>query len=275
MTDFATPADVINGLAKCTSAGFSQDIQKATITTASGFDYSGWTAGGNPAGGAFPTAWAHPTHLTLGALNPRQINPETGKTMRLLYAEIRPSVANQTYIFHDRIGHMGGLSGTSVAAQSVNATLTAAAADGRCEATGGDVEWWLEWYQATGSTAVNATVNVTYSDDSTGNVVVALPASVPAFRMYRIPPSSGNLSIKAVNTVTLSASTLTAGNFGVTAADRKFAFAADVANKPWVADYPLLAMADLGKNACLFVRTYAAGTAFGTLTGNIRAGVSA
>lgn len=274
MTDFATQDAVINGLATCTAAGFSQDLQKGTITTVSGFDYSGWTCGGNPAAGVAPTTWAHPTHLTLGALNPRQINPAVGKTMRTLYAELRPSVANQVYILHDRIGHMASLNGTLTTAQTVNATLTAAAADGRCEAGGGDVEWWLEWYTATGSTAVNATVNVTYSDDSTGNVVVALPASVPAGRMYRIPPSSGNLSIKAVNNVTLSASTLTVGNFGVTATDRKFAFSVAAANTPWVADWAMLAMADLGRNACLFARTYAAGTAFGTLTGNIRAGVA-
>ena len=274
MTDFATQSDVINGLARCTASGFSQDINKNSITTVSGFDYSGWTCGGNPAAGSAPTSWAHPTHLTTGALNPRQINPAVGATMRLLYAELRPSVGSQTYIFHDRIGHMGSLSGISTTAQTVNATLTAAAADGRCEANGGDVEWWLEWYSATGSTAVNATVNVTYSDDSTGNVVVALPASVPVGRMYRIPPSSGNLTIKGVNTVTLSATTGTQGNFGVTATDRKFAFSNAAANTAWVADWAMLAMADLGRNACLFCRTYAVGTTFGTLAGNIRAGVA-
>ena len=249
-------------------------MAKATITTVSGFDYSGWMAGGNPAAGVAPTTWAHPTYSTLGALNPRMVNPAAGKTCRILAASLRYSVANQPVIIRDRVGHMGGLSGTSIAAQTVNATLTTPAADGRCEASGGDVDWWLEWYAATGSTGCNATVAVTYNDDTTGNVVVALPASVPAYRRYRIPPSSGNRSIKSIQTVTLSISTGTAGNFGVTATERKFQFSVPTANAEFIADWALLGMPDIGSNACLEHSVYAVGTALGVLTGNIRAGVA-
>lgn len=274
MTDFTSESSVINGLARCTINGFSQDIAKATITTVSGFDYSGWLSGGNPVAGVAPTTWAHPTQATLGALNPRYINPAAGTTCRILAASFRPSVANQPCIIRDRIGHMAGLSGTSVAAQTVNATLTTPAADGRCEASGGDVDWWLEWYTATGSTACNATVAVTYSDNSTGNVVVALPVSVPASRRYRIPPSSGNLSIKGITSVTLSISTGTAGNFGVTATERKIQFSVPTANTEWNADWALTNMPDIGSNACLETSVFATGTAFGTLTGNFRAGTA-
>lgn len=273
MSDITTNDLVIAALARCTSAGFSQDIAKASITTASGFDYSGWTCGGNPVAGSAPTTWAHPTQATAGAWNPRMVNPAAGKTCRLLFAGLRFSVANQPVIFRDRLGHMGGLSGTSTSAQTVGATLTTPAADGRCEAGGGDVDWWMEIYTALGSTGVNATFAVTYSDNSTGNVVVAVPASVPAARRIRIPPSSGNRSIKAISTVTLSATTGTAGNFGVTATDRKFQFSVAAANTEWVADWALLGMPDLGSNACLEASVFAVGTAFGTITGNIRAGV--
>jgi hypothetical protein len=274
MTDFSTESSVINGLARCTINGFSQDIAKATITTVSGFDYSGWLAGGNPVAGVAPTTWAHPTQATAGALNPRYINPAAGTTCRILAASLRPSVANQPYILRDRLGHMAALSGTSVAAQTVNATLTTPAADGRCEAGGGDVDWWIEWYVVTGSTAINMTVAVTYSDNSTGNIVVAIPASVPASRRYLIRPSSGNLSIKAVNTLTNSASTLTAGNYGITATERKVQFSVPVANTEWNADWALTNMPDLGSNACLELSTFAIGTAFGTMTGNLRAGTA-
>lgn len=273
MTDFATEADIIAGLAACVAAGFSQDIAKATITTASGFDYSGWMMGGNPAAGVAPTTWATPTKDTLGALNPRMVNPATGKTCRILFCAFRPSVANQPYIIRDRVGHMGGLNGTLTTAQTVNASLTTPSADLRCEAGGGNVDWWIEIYTALGSTGVNATLAVTYSDNSTGNVVVAIPASVPAYRRIRIPPSSGNLSIKAISTCTLSATTGTAGNFGITATERKFQFSVPTANTDWVADWAQLAMPGIGSNACLELSTFAVGTAFGTMTGNFRAGV--
>lgn len=273
MSDITTQDLVIAGLAGCAVAGFSQDVAKASITTVSGFDYSGWTCGGNPAAGVAPTTWVHPTQATLGAINPRYVNPAAGKTARILFAALRPSVANQPYIIRDRLGHMAGLSGTSVAAQTVGATLTTPAADGRCEAGGGDVDWWLEWYTATGSTGINVTLAVTYNDGSTGNVVVAIPASVPAGRRYRIPPSSGNRSIKAISTATNSATTGTAGNYGVTATDRKFQFSVPVANTDWIADWATINMPDIGSNACLELSTFAVGTAFGTMTGNFRAGV--
>ncbi len=277
MTDFASENDVIAGLANFASAGFSQDVAKTSITTVSGFDYSGWTMPGNPAVGVAPTTWASPTASTAGAWNPRYINPAAGKTCRILFAGLRYSVAAQPVIFCDRVGHMGGLSGIVTTAQTVGTAatmLSTPAADLRCEAGGGDLEWWIEIYSALGSTGVNFTCAVTYSDNSTGNVVVAIPASVPANRMYRIPPSSGNLTIKGISTVTLSATTGTAGNFGITATDRKFQFSVATANTDWIADWATLGMPDIGSNACLFPRIFATSSAAGIITGNIRAGVA-
>lgn len=274
MTDFATTDDIIAALAACGTVGVNQDLYKASITTVSGFDYSGWTCAGNPAAGAAPTTWATPTNATTGALNRKHTNGLSTQTLRILAAQLRPSVGNQPYIFRDRLGHMGGLSGTSTSAQTVNGSLTTPADDGRCSADGSDVEWWLEWYTATGSTAVNATVAVTYSNDSTGNIVVAIPASCPAFRRYRITPASGNLYIKAITSVTLSATTGTAGNFGVTATNRIFAFSVAASNSEWAADWALLGMPVIGRNCCLECSTYAIGTSFGSIVGNIRAGAA-
>lgn len=276
MTDFATEADVIAGLAACTSAGFSQDIAKISLTSVANFDYSGWMMTGAPMVGVAPTTWANPTQATQGAWVPRYVNGGATATCRILFAALRLSVANQPLVICDRVGHMAGLSGTSTAAQTVgtaSSELTTPASDGRCEASGGDVDWWLEWYTATGSTAVNATCAVVYDDNSTANIVVALPASVPAYRMYPIRPGTAGRSIKGITSITLSASTLTAGNFGVTATERKFQFSAPAANAEFVADWATLGMPDLGRNACLFGRFFATSTALGQVTGNIRAGV--
>lgn len=272
MSDFATPDDIVAGLAGVYTAGFNSDILKATITTANGFTYSGWTTGGYPAAGVAPTTWATCTKATLGALNPFMVNPGAGTTGRILYASLIPSVANQPYVIVDRLGAMAGLSGTSVAAQTVGSSLATPAASGRCQSNGSDVQWWLEWYTATGSTAVNVTCAVTYSDDSTGNVVVAIPASVPAFRTYAINSASAGKSIKSVNTVTLSASTLTAGNFGVTAINRKFSFSVPTANQVFNADWAMLGMPIAMPDTCLTTMCVSIGTAYGTLTGTIKAG---
>jgi hypothetical protein len=274
MTDFATESDVIAGMAGCSAAGFSQEIVKNSITTVAAFEYSGWTMGGNPIAGVAPTAWAHPNQTTVGALTPRYINGGATTTCRILFVDLRPSIANTPYIIRDRVGHMAGLSGTSVAAQTVNATLTTPAADGRCEASGGDVEWWLEWYTTTGTTGINMTVAVTYNDDTTGNVVIAIPASCPAYRRYRIPPSSANRSIKSIQTVTNSATTGTAGSYGVTATQRKFSFSCLAANIPFIGDWASLGMPVMGRNACLEIGSLTVtGTAFGTIAGKICAGV--
>lgn len=272
MSDFATPDDVVAGLAHCASSGFNQDFAKNSITTASGFDYSGWTMGGAPAAGATPTSWATPTFATLGSLNPKMVNPGAGTTGRILYASFFYTVANQPVIIVDRVGHMGGLSGTVTTAQSVGSSLTTPAADGRCLASGADVQWWLEWYSATGSTGVNATCAVTYDDNSTGNVVVALPASVPAFRCYPIRSASANRTIKSVDSVTLSATTGTAGNFGVTATNRKFSFSVPVANQVYNADWASLGMPTCMPNTCLFPMFWASSTATGVLNGTMKAG---
>ena len=261
MTDFATASDVVSALAAAGNGGpgFRQEFYKTSLTSVAAFDYSGWMMAGAPAAGVAPTTWAHPTFATVGAWNPKQVNVTT-QTMRLLL-----------YI-RDRIGHMGGLSGIVTTAQTVGATLTAPAADGRCDASGNDVEWFLEWFTATGGTGVNATCAVTYDDNSTGNVVVALPATVPAYRMYRINSAVAGRTIKGVTSVTLSATTGTAGNFGVTATRKLSAAFLAVANYNDTRDWAKLAMPEIGNNACLFGTFYTTTTTLGVVLGSLVAG---
>lgn len=274
MTDFATEADVINGLTKSPSVGFDQLLYKTSIATTANQHTSGWTMAGNPGAGAAPTTWAHPTNATAGAWNKNHNHGAAGTTCRILYADLRLSVANQPLVICDRLGHMAGLSGLLTTTQTVGATLTTPAADGRCEANGGDVDWWVEFYVNGGATVTNATIAVTYSDNSTGDIVQAWNISAVALKMVQIVPAVAGLSIKSVNSITLSANTGSAGNFGVTATERKFQCSVPLANTSWVADWQQLGMPDLGTNACLFGRFWATTTATGTVIGNIRAGVA-
>lgn len=273
MSDFANEDNIAAGLAGADTgvSGCAQDFYKTTLTAVAAFYYSGWLMGGAPAAGVAPTAWATPTKATVGCWCPKLVNGGP-KTNRVLLTEITQANPGQNLILGDRVGHMGGLSGTSVAAQTVNGTLTTPAAGGRCAADGSDVMWFLEWYVATGSTAITATVNVTYNDDSTGNVTVSLPASVPASRMYPILPAVAGKTINGVNTVTNSATTGTAGNYGVTAYKRLGSSSVLTASYTDKQDYAYLGMRKVGDDACVVGFFYTTTTSLGIVHGTITIG---
>lgn len=220
MGDFATTADIVSAVNGVGHIGGRRFFNKNTITTVAALYYSGWTCGGIPAAGATPGAAATCTQATTGAL--ATFNPAlSGGTLRLLEWNFGQTTSNSNTMLYDRLAHMGGLSGTVTTAQTVNVNLTTPSADGRCSSVGADCEWFLEWFAATGATAVNATVSYTNEAGTAGRtVVIALPASVPIGRMYSILPATPDLAIKSVETVTLSASTLTAGSFGVVVGKR-------------------------------------------------------
>ena len=200
-------------------------LDKASIAPqAAGTYVSLWRATGQPGQGAIPTAAAVCNNTLVGAMNfTQQTGPATSYGA---YMEVSTSNNAMTVEIHDRIAHMGGLNGTLTTAQTVGIDLltmqgTSNLVNRMGYANYSDVSWWLEWYTATGSTAVTATVAVTYDDGTTGTIAVLLAAMRPASFMQSlnglIPAAQAGKYIRAVSTVTLSATTGTAGNFGVTA----------------------------------------------------------
>ena len=193
-------------------------LDKASIGNAvAGQVFSLWRATGVPGQGAIPTTAAVCTSALTGAI------PFTNQTAPIeIYHAYQVIAAGNTAAgleFHDRLAHMGGLSGTVTTAQGA-LTLAGVSADRIGPTNYSAVSWWLEWYTDTGATNVNATVNVTYDDDSTGNLaVIALGVTARAGRMFPLIPLTAGRNIKAVNSVTLSATTGAAGNFGITATD--------------------------------------------------------
>ncbi len=236
-------------------------VAKASIaSTANGQFHSLWRATGQPGTGATPTAVAVPDVDTVGAIRfAQQIAPATSY-IGLLEANCTNS--GTTLEIHDRICHMGGLSGIVATAQTVNMDLSTLLATNNLDARKGDanysdVQWWLEWYADTGATVVTATVNVTYNDGTTGNLTaVSLAATRRASFMqplnYLIPAGVAGKYIRGVNTVTLSATTGTAGNFGVTATRYRAANFMPVANARFTADWAALGLPEVANDACLF-----------------------
>jgi hypothetical protein len=219
-----------------------------------------WREPGQPAAGAIPTAVATCNNATLGGVNfTQQTSPATSY---LGLFECASTVGGQTVEIHDRLAHMGGLSGTVTTAQTVGLDLAALLATDNIAARIGDsnysdVLWWLEWYTATGTTAVTATVNVTFNDGTSNNLsAVSLAASRPAGLMVNlntfVQAADAGKFIRDVNSVTLSATTGTAGNFGVTATRYRAASFAPLANARYTQDWAQLGLPSIPNAACLF-----------------------
>ena len=251
-------------------------MDKANIVSqAAGTYVSLWRATGQPGQGAIPAATATCNNTTVGVMGfTQQVSPATSY---IVYTELATSNSAMTLEIHDRLAHMGGLNGTLATAQTVSLDInTLAGTDNISERKGdanfSDISWWLEWYTATGSTVVTATVNVTYNDGTTGNLTgLPLAATRPASFMVAlntlVPSASAGKFIRGVNTVTLSATTGTAGSFGVTATRLKATVGSPIANFKVVADWAQLGLPHIPNSSALFPIVLTSTTASGTVRG--------
>lgn len=236
-------------------------VDKSSITnTAIGQFHSLWRASGQPGVGAIPTTAASCDNTLLGSMQFAQQTAPATSYLGIL--EALTANVSTTIEIHDRLAHMGGLSGTVTTAQTVNVDLDAIGATDNVDVRKGDsnysdVQWWLEWYTDTGGTAVTATVNVTYNDGTSGNLTgIALGTSRRASFMqplnYLIPSADSGKYIRDVNTVQLSATTGTAGNFGVTATRYRAATFNPTANARFTSDWASLGLPEIPNESCLF-----------------------
>lgn len=255
-------------------------IDKVTIASQTANSFASlWRATGQPGQGAIPTTAAVCDHTLTGAIGFAQQTGDTKSYLGIL--EGGCTNASSTLEIHDRLMHMGGLSGTVTTAQTVNLDIFANLSTSNLDARKGnanysDVQWWLEWYTATGGTAVTATVNVTYNDGTSANLTgVSLTATRPASHMIPlnglIPAADSGKYIRDVNTVTLSATTGTAGNFGVTATRYRASLFKPLANARFTADWAGLGLPEIPNSSCLFCiqQTVATSTGAVRATGKI------
>ena len=251
-------------------------LDKASIASQTANSYcSLWRATGQPGQGAIPTVVATCNNTTVGTIGfNQQISPSTSYGA---YLEIATGNAAMTMELHDRLANMGGLNGTLTTAQSVNLDLnTLLATDNigtrKGDANYSDVQWWLEWYTATGVTAVTATIAVTYNDGTTGNLsVLSLAATRPASHMIPlnslIPSAQSGKFIRGIVSVTLSATTGTAGNFGVTVTRPRMTLSSPFANFKFIADWAQLGLPEIYNSSAIFPIVLTSTTSTGTVRG--------
>jgi hypothetical protein len=175
-----------------------------------------WTYDGMPAGGAVPTVAAIPDRTTQGALP--FVAPTGGRDLHLIGTSITPLAAG-VFLLYDRLFHIGGLSGTSTADQTVQGSPASPALT-RNTGGAGNIAWY-EVYTLIGATGT--TLTMTYTNQAgTGSQTSTINIGATNFRevtrAQRIPLAAGDTGIQAIEKVKLTATTGTLGNFGITIA---------------------------------------------------------
>lgn len=246
-------------------------LNKASLAnTVAGQFFSFWQSAGIPAAGATPTTAATPTRTTLGGLP--WSSPTGGNSSYLARMFATMSIAGNDIQIHDRLGHMGGLSGTNTGVQTVDVTV-AGSGDNMVARRGAsdysDVQWWMEWYTATGASTPTFTVTYTNAAGTSGRTVVIASqgATIRAGRMVPIIGSGGEF-IQSIQSIQLSATTGTVGNFGVTATRALTSMSLGQLNFGQTYDFQRLGLPQVQDDACLMLVCVCGSTSTGNLYGS-------
>lgn len=186
----------------------------AGAATVAGQWTSLWTFNMTPRGqGAAPGSSArNPTNATNGTLG--QSNPGGGRQKRLAGLACCMNVAG-TVVLYDRLADISGLSATTTTAQ--NTTSLSVSRYTGTESIGNQI--WIEIYTIIGTTATTITVSYTNQDGTSGRtsqaVVFGGTGRREATRLISVPLQSGDTGVRSVESVTVLATTGTAGDFGV------------------------------------------------------------
>ncbi len=259
MADLVSTDDLIDSECNRTQGPFTYE-KSVTMVAGTGQIWSQWLGVGRPEAGVAPGAAAVPTSTTAGALA-RFTNPTSGETLRMLKYYAIAGNSTSALTLYDRLVHSGGLSGVVTTAQAVNTPALT-----RGDTTGIGVVGFVECYVALGATPRTLSVSYTNTAGVAGRTGSAsIPANMLASRMVAITLQAGDLGIRSIETVTLSGTTGTAGNFGVTMARRIEGFNVGMQgqnNVPMHRTGLNLALPKIEADACLWhlIRSLTAGS---------------
>lgn len=210
ITDYASYLDMQKN--PDTRIGFTKNHNTTVLSRISSL----WTT--SPFAGATPTTSTALTSASTGAFE--QFRRATAGDRRLVYASlggtVTPGSIGGAYILCDRMNHSGGMSGIVTTAQTTNIPTAALTRD-----TGGDgVFMALEIYTAIGSTATTVSASYTNQAGTAGRTSPLTDFGGTGFnagsRFIILPLQQGDTGVRSVESVTVTATTGTAGNFGVT-----------------------------------------------------------
>ncbi len=188
-----------------------QIFQKSSLTITGNLPSSLWTA--SPNAGVAPGAAVVPTSATAGAV---PFTNAGARALRVARVVSRTS-GNNSLVFVDRLSHQSGLSGTALGQQVTNLPTAALTR----YASGEGVMAALEIYSQIGATPQTVTCRYTNQAGVGGQVTPAVSiggatGNQIVGRFLVLPLAAGDTGVRSVEGVTLSGSTGTAGDFGVT-----------------------------------------------------------
>jgi len=271
----ATVNELENALGARFSKYYSVKNEVAAGQAIVGAFQSYWTGTGFPNAGTAPGGTTVVlNHLSTGAIPFMQQTSPMQSYLATFSAT--SSVGGTTLEIHDKLVAISGFNGRdanqTVTGFNLNTVLGTNNIDARKgDANYSDVQWWLEWYVATGGTPTNITVNVTYNDGTTGNLTaIALTATIRASRMIpldsAIPAADSGKFIRGVNSFALSADTGTNGNLGFTATRYRSSVYMPTPNKIYNNMWAETGLPEIYNQSCLFLM----GLATSTTMGNVR-----
>ena len=241
----------------------------AATAPVSGRGCSLWTYDGMPASGAVPTTAAIPDRTTTGAIP--FTAPGGSRDKHLIGASIAPLAAG-VYLLYDRLFHIGGLSGTSTGAQTIQGSPASPALT-RNTGGAGNIAFY-EIYTIIGTTAT--TLTMTYTNQAgTGSRTSTINIGATSFRevtrMQRIPLAAGDFGIQSIQQIQLTATTAIAGNFGITIAQPLAWIPVGAAGTMGWRDYTtgLPGIPVIDPDACLSLMFIPAGTTAPELYGSL------
>jgi hypothetical protein len=193
---------------------FRSGAGAASVGFQSGYYTSCWLLNHLAGNGSAPGATArNPTNSTDGALP--FTNPATGYKKYLIGSQVT-SVNSGPHILADRLADISGLSGTVTTAQ--NTTSLSVSRYTGTEAAGNRI--FLEIYSVVGTTPTTVTASYTNENGVSGRTTQAVTfggsGKREVGRMIYLPFQAGDFGARSVQSVTVLATTGTAGDFGVT-----------------------------------------------------------
>lgn len=254
----------LDGLTAALTNGETISFLKSSATAeGAGTWHSLWAVSGYPGAGAAQGTLngAVPTDATAGSF---PFTNAVGGSNYLGYISASGATAG-TLILYDRLWHNSTLNGTLTTAQNITFPGLTRYTNG----TG--VEVWLEIYSAWGATAATVTVSYTDQDGNAGaSGTIAYPTGTPSVgQMIPMTLASGDSGVRAVASATLSVSTGTAGNAGLTMMKRIVTIPIQTLNVAAIGNAFSTGLREIINDACLAFQVQCSTTSTGIISGDL------
>lgn len=252
----------MNELLASLSTARRQNIYKASSTSEGvGTFQSLVRATGYPIAGPVPTAGTGQIPTRNDTYTLEFTNPTEGRKQYLARVNLSCSTSG-SLIIYDRLWVNSGLVGNIITSQAVNSLALTRSVDGI------GVEIFLEVYTAMGATGSTFTVTYTDGDNISRTGTYIQPANALTVGQM-CPFILTGRGVKSIQSVILSISTGTAGNFGLTLLRRIVDIPFNTPNIPVNLDSFALGLPELPDNSALCMMANCTTTNTGNLIGTI------